>query len=273
MPGRQAGGTGCLHGMSCQADGRACGRQASTGQSAPMPGAARGLARRPAFARRLLAVGQRVVHLEELGLPGAARQAEHPRQRAAAGVERAAGHVVVELAGDEDLLGAAFSTSLSSSVAVRSPIRVLEPAARRGTPARRGWRAARGSGRFPPGRARPWPACLRAAHRVGEQQARWPGRAGRRRRARRPRTRAGPGPGRARCGPPRSGCAAGRGGWPARRRRSPRAPGEHGEHDDRPGHRTSSLPAVITGRGLPCCGRARPSRRRSARSLATMPQS
>src|SRR5690349_6163522 len=52
-----------------------------------------------------VAVRQRVVHLEEPRLRGAAGQPEDPGQRPPSGVRRPGGQVVVELAGDEHLLG------------------------------------------------------------------------------------------------------------------------------------------------------------------------
>src|SRR5512146_1918343 len=90
--------------------------------------------------RLTVTVGERVVHVEELGLLRAAGQAEHAGERAAAGVESAACDIVVELAGDEDLargllhlveqfLGALLLRDTVSPAAMHAALPAVLPAA------------------------------------------------------------------------------------------------------------------------------------------------
>ena len=169
---------------------------------------------------------------------GRCRTGGAPGPGAAAGVDRTPGQVVVELAGDEDLLGGVLHLGDQLGRAV---VRRRAPCGARG---RRGGTQRPGQvglgqvalGRVPPARGVPR---RRAA-------ARSPGRAGRRRPVPRPPRRGGPGPGRARCGPLPPGCAAGRGGWPARRRRSStaRAPARR----ERRSSRSSATPQLAVRR-------------------------
>ena len=88
-------------GAALERGGTGAGRCGRAARAAPEDSRARGGRGGGGGLASAVAVYQGVVHVEELGRLRAARQAEHPGQGTAAVVDRAAGQVVVELAGDD----------------------------------------------------------------------------------------------------------------------------------------------------------------------------
>src|SRR5215469_13875278 len=110
-----------------------------------------------------LFLSERVVHLEERGRGRVPGQLEHLRQGPPPGLDRARGHVVVELAGEEDLVrgGLKLADELLGAIVVLEGYAELFLAERR----------PQGPGQVALGQVPGLLALLGAAHRVGQQHA------------------------------------------------------------------------------------------------------